>query len=159
MTTTDPPTSSESKTNDETDEATEEEDQFEVGPFPRSESSFVLKTRIDSDPSSSHDTDQELPFPIFLRRANTVSSSEFRKRHKLRFFNRRKKQSPQLVMADSSSQLALFHHLRGNTSIKQVCEFDGVRHASHKLTFYCLSNGTIYSPKKQKPSNRIESSF
>lgn len=104
-----------------TDEAetNEEDDHFDIELVPRSESSFVLKSCIKSDPNTP-ETEQQPPFPIFLKRANTVTLAEFRKR-KLRFFNRRKKQSPQIVMADSSSQIALFHHLRGNTLIKQVC--------------------------------------
>jgi hypothetical protein len=97
----------------------EEDDQFVVGSVTRSESSFVLQNRIRSD--SSTPESQDNPFPIFLRRSNTVSSSELRKRQsKLRFFTRRKKPIPQFVMAESTSQLALFHHLRGNSLIKQV---------------------------------------
>lgn len=108
------------------EEANEEEDQFVASPVTRSESSFVLKCRVSSDPNTPVEEDNSLqsPFPILLRRANTVSSAEFRKRQsKLRFFPRRKKPQPQLLMADSPSQLALFHHLRGNALIKQVCYF------------------------------------
>lgn len=98
----------------------EEEDQFVVGSVTRSGSSFALKSRLRSD-SSISEQDTQNPFPIILRRSNTVSSSELRKRQsKLRFFNRKKNPAPQFVMADSTSQLALFHHLRGNSLIKQV---------------------------------------
>ena len=104
------------------EETEEEDDKFVVGPFTRSESSFVLKSRINSDPNTPEEEPKSPTFPIFLRRANTVSSAEFRKRQsRLRsIFGQKRKPAPQFLMADSSSQLALFHHLRGNSLIKQV---------------------------------------
>lgn len=103
------------------DEADEQADQFVITPVIRSESSFVLKNCTnDGDPSSTQ-------LPIFLKRANTVSAAEFRKRHSRlkQIFGHRRKRSPHQLttMAESGSQLALFHHLRGNSLIKQVSAF------------------------------------
>lgn len=99
------------------DKAKQEDTFFLV---PRSESSFVLKaTTAESDSNSSID----VQLPVFLRRVSTVSAAEFSKRQsKLKqIFGQRRKRSPQVAtMTDSGSQLALFHHLRGNSLIKQV---------------------------------------
>jgi hypothetical protein len=99
------------------EEADEQADKFVIAPVVRSESSFVLKTG-GSDPAC------QPQLPIFLRRANTVSAAEFRKRQSRlkQIFGHRRKRSPhhQVAMSESGSQLALFHHLRGNSLIKQV---------------------------------------
>ncbi|KAI6241385.1 Pleckstrin-like proteiny and RHoGef (RhoGEF) domain containing [Aphelenchoides fujianensis] len=83
---------------------------------PRSDSLQEALGDVESPPPSV-DAPQ---LPLFLRRSNTAPKSELRRRSRFAralFGGRKTEKTSQ--MADSPSQLHLFHHLRGNALIKQ----------------------------------------
>ncbi|KAI6203199.1 hypothetical protein M3Y94_00529000 [Aphelenchoides besseyi] len=86
---------------------------------PRSDSLHENLAETES-PQSSVDGVNEPQLPIFLKRSNTAPASELRRRSRFAraLFGNRRSAAKTGEMADSS-QLHLFHHLRGNALIKQ----------------------------------------
>ncbi|KAI6178499.1 hypothetical protein M3Y98_00507200 [Aphelenchoides besseyi] len=86
---------------------------------PRSDSLHENLAETES-PQSSVDGVNEPQLPIFLKRSNTAPTSELRRRSRFAraLFGNRRFAAKTGKMADSS-QLHLFHHLRGNALIKQ----------------------------------------